>query len=366
VLIYACISAHGYGHGSRTIAVLAELASLRPDWRLVVSTALPEPFLRQGFGGVPFERRRCRWDVGVVQADALAVDAAATLEALGALVAGLGERIGAEAAWLEAQRQPVLVLGDVPPDAARLATRLGVPLIWLASFGWDAIYGAMGEAFRPWAERSRRLYARGDLLLRCPLALPMDWGVPSLPIGITHGRPRFAAEELRRRLALPEQRGPCVLLNFGGLGMALDPSLPARWPDHVFLGADAALAELPHGRPLPAGVRPLDVLPLVERMITKPGYSSFCEAFSQDVGIHLVRRDGFAEAPVLEAALKRHGRHRLLDQAQWHAGDWELDLPLLPPTEGPLEGEGARRAAEAIVSWAEKGSADSIVDDRTV
>ena len=68
MLIVACISAHGFGHGSRSAAVLAALAARRPDWRLVLSTALPRSFLDLAMGAVPFEHRPCQWDVGVIQA----------------------------------------------------------------------------------------------------------------------------------------------------------------------------------------------------------------------------------------------------------------------------------------------------------
>jgi len=360
MLIYACISSHGFGHGSRSAAVLSELAALRPSWRVVLSTALPPTFLRLAFGAVPYEHRPCRWDVGVLQADALAVDAPATLEALTALEAELPGTLEAEVAWLAAQPEPVLVLADVPPAAALLADRLGAPLLWLASFGWDAIYRPMGGAFLAWADRCLELYGRGTLLLRCPLALPMDWGVPAVPVGITSSRPRLAAGEVRRRLALPDERDRCVLISFGGLGMRLDPSLPSRWPDHMFIGPDPALATLANGRPLPADLRPLDVMPVAGRLITKPGYSSFCEAFSQGVGIHLVHREGFAEAAVLEEALQRHGSHRLLREDQWRGGDWELDQPLRDPLEGPLPLDGAAMAAGQIVRQAEGGSAGPI------
>jgi hypothetical protein len=362
VLIYACISSHGFGHGSRTAAVLGELAVLRPHWRLVLSTALPGSFLELAFGPVAFERRSCRWDVGVIQADALQVDPQATLVALEQLERELPERIEAEAAWLAAQSEPVLVLADVPPAAALLAARIGAPLVWLASFGWDAIHGAMGGAFLPWAERHRQLYGRGELLIRCPLSLPMPWGVPVLDVGVTTSRPRLDPVDLARRLDLPSERDRCVLISFGGLGMALDPALLARWPGHVFVSPEPSLAELPNGRVLPAGVRPLDLMPLAGRLITKPGYSSFCEAFGQGVGIHLVHREGFAEAAVLEEALQRHGWHRLLSQAQLHSGDWELDQPLLPPREGPLALDGAALAAAALVGQGEGRSAVPIVE----
>lgn len=349
MLIYACLSSHGFGHGSRSAAVLAELAARRPHWRLVLSTALSESFLGLAFGSVPFERRPCLWDVGVIQADALSVDPPATLAALERLDDALPAQLEQEAAWLEAQEQPLAIFGDVPPAAALLAQRLGVPLIWLASFGWDAIYEPMGGAFVERARRCRELYAQGQLLLHCPLSMPMPWGIPEQRLGVTASRPRLPLEPLAEQLQLPADPERVVLVSFGGLGLSLDPALLARWPEHVFLGPDPALAQVANGRVLPAGVRPLDLMPLAARLITKPGYSSFCEAFSQGVGIHLVDRQGFAEAPVLREALQDHGAHRLLDQGQLLEGDWQLDQPLLAPRLGPLPLDGAAVAAEALI-----------------
>lgn len=353
MLLYVCLSSHGFGHGSRTAAVLAELAALRPSWRLVVSTALPQQFLSLAFRDVPHERRRCQWDVGVIQADALGTDPAATLEALEALERQLPEQLERERTWLQAQGQPVLLLADVPPAAALLAGSLGAPLVWLGNFGWDGIYGAMGPAFAAWTERCLQRYRLGTLRLACPLALPMPWGQPELPLGLTTSRPRLPLGPLAEQLDLPLGRQGVVLISFGGLGLRVDPSLFARWPEHLFIGPDPVLAELPNGRQLPEGVRPLDVMPLAERLITKPGYSSFCEALSQQVGIHLVQRHGFAEAAVLETALQDHGWHRLLEQQQFLAGEWQLDQPLLPPRRAPLPLDGAVQAARALVRCAE-------------
>ncbi len=360
MLIYACISAHGFGHGSRSLAVLAEVAALRPNWRLVLSTALPDSFLSLGMGAVPFESRPCRWDVGVLQADALGADPEATLLALTQLERDLPAQLDQEAAWLMAQGQPVLIMADVPPAAALLADRLDAPLAWLASFGWEAIYGPMGDAFAPWAQQCRDLYGRGALLLHCPLAMPMEWGVPEIHLGVVCSRPRQPLAPLAERLSLAPDRQRNVLLCFGGLGLAIDPAALSRWPEHVFIGPDPALADLENGRVLPADCRPLDVMPLVARMVTKPGFSSFCEAFSQGVGLHVVERHGFAEAAVLERELRRHGQHRWLSQAAFHAGDWQLDQPLLPPQEGPLALDGAAQAAAALVALGEGRSGISI------
>ena len=349
MLIYACISSHGFGHGSRTAAVLCQLHRLRPQWRLVLSTGLAPSFLATAFGPVPVEHRPCQWDVGVLQADALGSDPQATLEALEQLEHNLPAQLEQEFLWLRSQAEPVLVLGDVPPAAALLAGRLQAPLVWLASFGWEAIYGALGPAFATWTAHCLSLYRRGDLLLRCPLALPMDWGIPSRDVGLTAGEPRCDGASLARQFDLPPQRDRCVLVSFGGLGYRLDPQLLARWPDHVFVGHGPELAAAANGRALPAALRPLELMGHCGRLLTKAGYSSFCEAMTYGVGIHLVHRDGFAEAPVLEEHLQQHGWHRLLSRSQFEAGDWQLDQPLLAPQRGPLPKGGALQAAEALV-----------------
>ncbi len=188
MLIYAAISGHGYGHGSRSGAILLALAQRQPGWRLVLSTSLPAAFLRTVFGEVPFELRPCGWDVGVVQADALGADPAATLTALDELERRLPDQIAAEARWLRAQAGPVLLLGDVPPALARLAQAGGWPLIWVGNFGWDAIYSPMGGPFLAWAERCRLLYRQGQGLIHCPFSMSMNWGLPEIRVGLTVAR----------------------------------------------------------------------------------------------------------------------------------------------------------------------------------
>ena len=359
MLIYACISAHGFGHGSRCAAVLTALHAIRPNWRLVLSTSLPPAFLATALGPVPYEQRPLRWDVGVIQADALGADPPATLAALDQLEAALPVQLQREAQWLRAQAEPVLVLGDVPPAATQLAQRVGASLVWIASFGWESIYEPMGPAFAPWARQARDAYRQGQLLIHCPLAMPITWGIPTVKVGLTASTPRLQGatlEQLRVQLQLPAARERCVLISFGGMGFDLAAAPLQRWPEHVFIGSDAALAAHPNGRVLPAGLRPLDLMPLCSRLITKPGYSSFCEAMTQGLGIHLVAREGFAEAAVLQRHLVNHGWHRLLSRDAFERGAWELDQPLLPPLLASLGTDGSDAAAAAIEQFALTGA----------
>mgnify|MGYP003347071236 CR=1 FL=1 len=52
MLVYACVSSHGFGHASRTAAVLSELARSFPECRLVLSTAVKPAFLQLAMGEI--------------------------------------------------------------------------------------------------------------------------------------------------------------------------------------------------------------------------------------------------------------------------------------------------------------------------
>jgi hypothetical protein len=142
-------------------------------------------------------------------------------------------------------------------------------------------------------------------------------------------------------------------MGFGGLGLQLNPGLFARWPGHHFLVSDPGLhCEAKNVSVLPQDLRPLEVMPLCSRVITKPGYSTFCEAMALGLGIHLVHREGFAEAQVLEDALQRHSPHRLLSRAQLEKGEWQLDQPLIPASGSGLPPDGADQAARILIALA--------------
>ena len=107
MLIYICSSSHGFGHAARDAAVLQQLRRLRPDWTLVMSSGLPSQVLTLFLGDPTIQQRRCVWDVGMVQADALGVNSAATLNALEQLEQRMPALIEAEANWLTLQGEAV-------------------------------------------------------------------------------------------------------------------------------------------------------------------------------------------------------------------------------------------------------------------
>ena len=353
MLIYVCVSTHGFGHAARQAAVLIQLHRLQPDWHLVISSSVDETFLDLVLRHVPVSRRTVCWDVGMLQADALGVDQQATLHALHQLENELPRLVHREVDWIRKQDSQCVVLADIPPAAAQLARRLDAPLVWMGNFGWDEIYAPLGGAFVDWANQATSAYQSGALLLRCPLSLPMNWSLPEQTLGLVSADPEALPPDLERRLC--SEGRTKVLVGFGGLGYSLPSNLFKRWPQYLFLmpaPQDSKLYEqldqVANVLLLPEMIRLLDVMPFCDRLLGKPGFSSFCEAMSCGVALHVVERQGFAEASALMDGLRSHADHRILTRQSLESGDWKLDQPLEPAAGPPLSAGGAAQAADAI------------------
>ena len=89
-------------------------------------------------------------------------------------------------------------------------------------------------------------------------------------------------------------------------------------------------------------------MPFCDRLLGKPGYSTFCEALSQNLGMHVVERDGFAEASVLMDGLRLYGHHRVLSRHALNKGEWELDQKLVDAVRPVASKQGAEEAANAL------------------
>ncbi|WP_320676748.1 hypothetical protein [Prochlorococcus sp. MIT 1300] len=353
MLIYVCLSSHGYGHAARQAAVLSELAHQEPTWKFVVSSVVDFRFLKVAFSQIDVVYRHFCWDIGIIQKDALELDLESTLITLNDLETNLPQKIIKELEWVRSYNSPVVVVSDIPASAIYLAEPLNAPLLLLGNFGWDDIYEPLGGEFVKHADLARSKYRKANFVFRCPFSLDMDWGLDELEIGLTSQLPRPLPKSFETTLV--NSRSPKVLVGFGGLGINIDPKLFQRWPDHLFILAKPKCLELTRPTYVPNNVVHLppdssvvDALPFCSRLLGKPGYSSFCEALSQNVGLHVVSREGFSEAKVLIDQLKLYGKFRLLDQKSFQTGEWELDMPLCSPSYGSLLNNGALSAATMI------------------
>ncbi|MBD2184356.1 glycosyl transferase [Aerosakkonema funiforme] len=351
--LYIAITNHGFGHAVRAASVAAEIQRLNPEVLLIMVTTAPRWLLESYIPG-DFIHRPRGFDVGVIQSDSLNMDKAATLEKLREIIKKQQSIVATEASFIR-QNRVSLMLADIPPLAAVIAKAAGIPCWMMSNFGWDFIYGDWGGEFIEIADWIGECFSKCDRLFRLPLHEPMSAFPVIDDVGLTGGSPRYNLDELRTRFNITTSPEKTILFTFGGLGLQQIPyENVLKFPDWQFISFDRDLPDFPNLLPIDGGeCRPVDVMPLCGRVISKPGYSTFSEALRLDVPIVTLTREGFAESPLLIEGIQNYGYHQIISPTEFFEGGWGfLHEPLKPPRQTQsLPKDGTEAIAQEIVNY---------------
>lgn len=355
--LYIAVTNHGFGHATRAASVATEvrqrckLAGI--PLKLIMATRAPKWLLDSYLIG-DYAHYPVGVDIGVLQSDSLTMDKAATLREVQAIQAAEDRIVAAESEYLRSQNVD-LVLADIPPLMPKIAKAAGVPCWMMGNFGWDFIYKPWGEKFKGIVDWIESCFAQSDRTFRLPFCEPM----PSFPnitdVGLTGGIPKYTKEYLRNVMAsdVPPER--TALLTFGGLGLAQIPYAALnKFPNWQFITFDPKAPELPNlYRVSDRAMRPVDWMVMCDRIISKPGYSTFAEACLLDKGVITITRECFAEAEILIKDIQDYAPHRIVQAEDFFSGDWSfLTEDLLPPKKSEkLNKQGQAEIAAAITEY---------------
>ena len=350
-IVYLAATSHGFGHAVRISSVAAAIKQKYPEVVLVLVTAAPR-WLLESYIQADFIYRPRTFDVGVVQADSLKMDKAATLEKMQQIRSRQRSIIAGEVNFIRTNRVG-LVLADIPPLAAPIARSAGVPCWMMSNFGWDFIYQNWGEEFQEIANWISECYKQCDRLFRLPMAEPMSAFTHVTEVGLTGGTPRYSEAELRDRFGIKASPEKTILLTFGGLGLQQIPYQNlAQFPDWQFITFDRHAPDLPNL--LIVGdrqYRPVDFMPLCGRVVSKPGYSTFAETMRLGIPIVSITRQDFAESAYLLSGIQDYAEHQILSPEAFFGGEWQfLHESPQPPRQGTsLPKDGTEAIAQAVV-----------------
>ncbi len=352
--LYIAITNHGFGHVTRTAAVIAQLQQALPELLPIFVTSAPRWLLEVYLPGEFIHRPRSL-DLGVIQADSLTMDLAATLSQWQQIQAQAPELIAAEVSFIE-QNQVDLIFADIPCLATAIAKRAGIPC-WMASnFGWDFIYQAWGEPFKELVVWIAEHFSQCDRLFRLPFHEPMAAFPIQEDVGLTGSSPKFSFSDLQVQLGLDHPVEKTVLLTFGGLGLEQIPYQNlSTFPDWQFITFDSqAPNELPNLLKVCGHTyRPVDVMPACGRVLSKPGYGTFSEAMRLGIPLTTVTRENFAESPLLLQGLKAHSSHQILTPTEFFTGDWSFlkQDPMPPESNHALATNGNEVIVQALLDF---------------
>ena len=356
------INGHGFGHATRSIAILNEIWKRAPEQHVVLRTDAPAFLFRRSCTG-PYRLLEGEVDPGTVQPDPLHLDRAASLAARGRFQVRLPRLVEKEVARLTPEGVG-LVAGDIPPLAFETAAALGVKSVALGNFSWDWIYDSYVEGcsrHRALVDGLRRSYRRADLLLRMPLHGAMDAfrrveDIPHVVRPLTEDR-----GAVRRALGLAGERRPMVVISFGGFAAvsfsgerAPDPG-PFRF---------VVFGETPPGLPgdtvrLPVdhGHRHEDLVAAADAVVTKPGYGTIAECLAARTPFLYTSRDDFREYDVLVEGIRDGARTRFVPREDLLGLRWRVHLEALLADArewAPVAADGARVAAHRLLDLLER------------
>lgn len=355
--LYVAITNHGFGHATRTASVVAEIQRIYPEVLPILVTTAPR-WLLASYLTEDFILRPRSLDIGVIQSDSLTMDLPATLEQLRRIRSHQSQLIRAEVEFIR-QNRVSLVLADLPPLATAIAQAAGLPCWMIGNFGWDFIYRPWGGEFVEMADWISQSFSHCDRLFRVPFHEPMASFPVIEDVGLTGATPRYSSAELRHQLAITAEPDRTVLLTFGGLGLEQIPYHNLQdFPDWQFLVFDPqAPTTIPNLIKLSGtDYRPVDLLPCCGRVISKPGYSTFAEAYRLGVPIISLTRSGFAETPLLLQGLRDYSRHQILEPGEFFGSSWSfLEQSLIAPARSErLDTDGHGTISRAVITYLSK------------
>ncbi|NLX17934.1 MAG: hypothetical protein GXY53_01430 [Desulfobulbus sp.] len=347
--IGACVSGHGFGHATRTIAVLQALGQ-RMNVELTVVTTTPVSLYKESLA-MPCRFHACPVDVGLVQQSGLLVDIPATLKMLRVFYQQAEQQVAHVAALLA---DCDLVLCDIAPLGLAAAKRAGVPAVLMENFTWDWIYAAYAEHWPQLREHIAHFTSFFELADYRVQAVPICRMVPCDLQVEPIARPLRNPERLRKRLFLkPDQR--LVLLTMGGMGLDQVPVTQLlEQEDTVFV-----LPGWSRENEFTANLRFLgsdsswyhpDLMAAADLVVGKLGYSTVAEAYQSGTPYAYVPRKDFAESAVLASFVSEHLPSRQIEPELWVSGAWVSILPPLPIRQEPLT-SGRATGADQVAEW---------------
>lgn len=347
------VSEHGFGHASRSAAIMSALAAAESKIAFEIFTAAPAWFFRDSLLAEHRVHFR-KTDVGLVQDNAMEENLEATY--------------GQLSRWLPFQEQDVenlaqdirdlgceAVVADVSALGIGAARAAGLPTILVENFTWDWIYGAYGSRdsrYFAMASILEELYADVDLRIQTE---PWCNDVrASVKVGPVSRATRSSRRQTRRELGVDE-REAMIVMSMGGIPWDFEKVEHAKQPNAILVvpgGAESPRREgsvivLPHRSRF---YHP-DLIAAADAVIGKLGYSTLAEVWSSGVRMGWIRRGTFPESKPLALWAGRHIPGFEVDGRRLFDRTWVDEIPRLLDVSPGAETRrnGADEAAAAII-----------------
>lgn len=310
------ISDYGYGHATRSMAIINEILNHDTEVEVTVCHSYALPMLRVSFKEYPVKFRCIQTDIGYfLKENSLEPD----IEKINIEFSRYMERwqnlVEDEIQFLH-DKKIGLVLSDISPVAFEAADKVGVPSIGISNFTWYTAYQGLidNKKLKPF----KAAYDKMNYFFRLAGCNEPSWkSSKTIDVGF-YSRDTVRAEVDRIRSELVPFEDKAIV--FFGLGMKMDlgelSSLPL-WDSHdcFFLTSSNTKVHHPNVVQIPDGYNDTqNYIAAADLVITKAGWGTVAEAAVSGTSLLIVDRQSMRED---QNTINYIHKHRLGRTVNW-------------------------------------------------
>ena len=349
----ACfVSSHGFGHATRTVAILRNLASINPGLTFDLFSTLPDWFWTENLSPeITFRVHQLETDVGLVQKSPFEHDLDQSVERLERFLALQDPALENTRRVLE-KSNPQFILCDISPLGLALGKEMGIPTVLVENFTWDWIYDSYLKKdfrFSPIIQKLREIFLSADIRIQTDPICERKEEHPLVPPIFREFRE--PPERVLDRLGLPPHSRYLVITT-GGIPQDFSflEKLKVRTDLHFVITGNSPRFErnenlilLPHR----SGFHFPDLVRASEGVVGKVGYGTVAETWGAQVPLFAVYRENFRESKPVKKFVERAMPNLEASQTGFLEGTWinRIDEFLsLPGFETKKQTNGTKEA----------------------
>lgn len=325
------VSDYGYGHASRSIALIRKILFHFPHSRIIVKSEGPFDLLSQSLQDPRISVIRYRNDISVpLLRSTETVDVDTTRILLTEWEESWSNSITGEVRFCKEQGVD-LILSDIAPQPFLVADDLGIPSVGISNFSWDTIYKHVVPEMTGFIDQVRSAYSCATLACVLPFNLPMDAFLKTVPVSLLSRDISVPRNLMRERLGLNDDetvvffnpRCPVEKLGPDFFKTLCQQSIRIVVPS-TFASRHSHIITLPID-----DTESQNWIAMCDCVVTRCGYSTVSEAVQANVPLVVWERPGFIEDNAIITEIQRLGVGRSYDYQQIRSFDWIAELPEL-------------------------------------
>ena len=352
------ITSHGFGHASRTCAVLNEITK-RSNCSIDIFSTVPPWFLKQNILCKNFEVHFLKTDVGLVQKSPFLHDLQETINQLKDFL--LFRSVDSQKAITISRRKNFnLIISDISPLGIKVADQLGIQSVLIENFTWDWIYCHYRESHKQFdeiIESLRAIFERSGLHIQArPFCVEKNSSLKTSPIS---RRVNNGTAEIRDALNI-EKNSKIILLTTGGITKELPFIERLHAVDHCTFIISGDFKNIVKNYniislPMNSAFHYPDLVSASSCVVGKVGYGTLAECWASQTPLLGCYRKDFRESQVLREFANKNLKHKEISIDDFERMNWSgcnlLGLLENKPATNASPSNGAIEAAEYILSF---------------